>query len=165
MTRTTWFALSIAALLILVAGTALGTQALGQGRGAPGLGERQADAAGSEALFSRLVDRLHAAGVETSTEELDSLADSFGVGGAVRIVIWADATDASVDEIVAMREAGAGWGEIGRTLGVRPGLGWMMGGHGGHHGRDHAPGQQKPKHHDDQDREPDAAEASPSPAD
>jgi hypothetical protein len=163
MTRPTWFALTIAALLILVAGTALGTQALGQGRGTPGFGDPGGGSAASQDALSRLVDRLEAAGVDTSTEELSSLADDFGVGGAVRIVIWADATGQSVDRIRALREGGAGWGELGRTLGVRPGLGWMMGGHRGHQGRDHAPGQQKPKPHDDEDRESEAAEPTESP--
>jgi hypothetical protein len=163
MTRPTWFALTIAALLILVAGTALGTQALGQGRGDFRFGDRDPDSPGEQGVLPRLVDRLEAAGIDTSTEELGSLADDFGVGGAVRIVIWADATGESVDQIRALRAAGAGWGEIGRTLGVRPGLGWMMGGHGGSRGRDQAPGQQKPKPHDDENRESQPAEPTESP--
>src|SRR5262245_35052503 len=122
MTRSTWFALTIAALLILVAGTALGTQALGNGRGDHG-GPQDADLSPSTEQISRVADRLAEAGIETSADELASLADSYGLGGAIRIVIWADASGKSVDEVRALRDAGAGWGEIADTLGLPPGLG------------------------------------------
>ena len=157
MTRSGWFALSIAALLILVAGTALGTQALNNGRGDRGSGDQDGDSAPSAEQLDRLVDRLDAAGIDTSAEELGGLADSYGVGGAVRIVIWADASGESVDEVRALRDAGTGWGQIARTLGVQPGLGEVMGGHSGDEGQ----GQQKP--HDDEDEESEEAEPSESP--
>jgi hypothetical protein len=47
-----------------------------------------------------------------------------------------------------MRGEGLGWGQIARDLGVHPGLGSIMG-HGGGHGRDTAPGQQKDRDSDD----------------
>lgn len=161
MTRSTWFALTIAALLILVAGSALGTQALDNGRGNHGSGDRDGAMAPSAQQLDRLVDRLERAGIDTSAEELAGLANSYGVGGAVRVVIWADAAGASVDEVRAMRDAGAGWGQIAHDLGLEPGLGWVMGGHSGDHGQEDAPGQQKP--HDDEDLESEAAEPSESP--
>jgi len=158
MTRTTWFALTIAALLIVVAGTALGTQALDNGRSDRGSGDHEGGDAPAAAQLDRLVDRLEGAGIDTSAEELADLADSYGVGGAVRIVIWADATGQSVDDVRAMRDAGDGWGQIAHDLGLQPGLGLVMGGHGGGHGRDMAPGQQKP--HDNEDEESEVAEPS-----
>ena len=142
MTRSIWFALTIAALLILVAGTALGTQALSNGRGERGSHHDDADSPPSAEQLSRLADRLAEAGIDTSASELGSLADSYGVGGAIRIVIWADASGETVEEVRAMRDAGAGWGDIARDLSLQPGLGSVMG-HG--HGREDAPGQQKPK--------------------
>jgi len=156
MTRSTWFALSIAAVLILVAGSVLGTQALNNGRGDRGSGDGDGDSAPSAEHLDRLVDRLDVAGIDTSAEELGSLADSYGVGGAVRIVIWADASGESVDEVRALRDAGTGWGEIARTLGVQPGLGEVMGGHGGDEGQ----GQGKQKPHDNEDEESEEAEPS-----
>lgn len=160
MTRTTWFALTIAALLIVVAGTALGTQALDNGRGDRGSGDQEGDGAPAAAQLDRLVDRLEGAGIDTSAEELADLAGSYGVGGAVRIVIWADAAGESVDDVRAMRDAGDGWGEIAHDLGLEPGLGRVMGGQSGDHGRDMAPGQQKA--HDNEDEESEAAEPSES---
>jgi hypothetical protein len=158
MTRSTWFALSIAALLIVVAGTVLGTQALDNGRGDRGSGDQEGGGAPAAAQLDRLVVRLEGAGIDTSAEELADLAGSYGVGGAVRIVIWADAAGESVDDVRAMRDAGDGWGEIAHDLGLEPGLGWVMGGQSGDHGRDMAPGQEKP--HDNEDEESEAAEPS-----
>ena len=162
MTRLTWFALTVAALLILVAGTALGTQAL-DGRGDRGSGDGQAGGQPAAEQLDRLVERLDEAGIDTSADELANLAGSYGVGGAVRIVIWADAAGVSVDQVRAMRDADAGWGQIAQELGVEPGLGAVMGGHGGDHGREDAPGQQKP--HDDEDEGSETAEPSESPGD
>jgi len=160
MTRLTWFALTIAALMILVAGTALGTQALGPDRGDRGRANEQAGSPSAEQL-SRVADRLEEAGIDTSADELGELAGSYGLGGAVRIVIWADATGESVDQVRALRDAGAGWGQIAKTLGVEPGLGWVMGGHGGNHGGADGRGQQKP--HDDEDEDTESAEPAESP--
>ena len=160
MTRLTWFALTIAALLILVAGTALGTQAL-DGRGDRGSGEGQGEGQPPAEVLARLVERLDEAGIDTSAEELASLSDAYGVGGAVRIVLWADAAGESVDDVRSLRDEGAGWGEIAHELGLQPGLGAVMGGHGGDQGRENAPGQQKP--HDDEDEGSETAEPSESP--
>lgn len=112
-----------------------------------------------------LVERLAAAGLETDADTLLALAADHGVGGAVRLLGWAQESGRSVDEIVAMRVDGSGWGKIAKELGVHPGIGrWMRGDHGSDaaddaaatlgdgaplalpdqargHGRDNAPGQ------------------------
>ncbi len=112
-----------------------------------------------------LVERLAAAGLDTDAATLMALAADHGVGGAVRLLGWAQETGRSVDEIAVMREDGMGWGKIARELGVHPGIGhWMRGEHASDdaddaaatlgdgepvalpdqargHGRDTAPGQ------------------------
>ena len=99
---------------------------------------------------ARVVDRLADAGVDTDDDTVAALAADHGLGGAVRLLAWADASGLSVDEIAAMREGSGdegpmGWGRIARELNaanpdlhLRPGIGQIM---GGGHGRDDAPGQ------------------------
>ncbi|MGH2456080.1 MAG: hypothetical protein ACRDHD_07470, partial [Candidatus Limnocylindria bacterium] len=72
----------------------------------------------SQQLLDRLVDRLDAAEVETTAEEIASLAETHGVGGAVRILAWAAAAGMDPAAIAAMfdDEAGMGWGEIAKQL-------------------------------------------------
>jgi len=92
-------------------------------------------------------ERLAANDLEVSDDLLAELAAEYGVGGAVRVVAWADGDDARMAEIRAMRDgdgtegSGMGWGQIAKELGVHPGIGSIMG-QGGGHGRDNAPGQQ-----------------------
>lgn len=86
----------------------------------------------------RIVERLGAAGVTTDADELQALADVYGVGGAVRILAWAEAASIDPSEITAMRDEGMGWGEIAQALedanpgtDFKPGIGGIMrGGHG-----------------------------------
>lgn len=113
------------------------------------------DAAPSDRLLARLVDRLAAAGVETDAATIAALAADYGVGGAVRVLWFADAAGKAPSDITALLDAGQGWGEIAAALNeadpsldLRPGIGSIMGnggGHGGGHGlglgREHAPGQ------------------------
>lgn len=99
---------------------------------------------------ARVVDRLADAGVDTDADTVAALAADHGLGGAVRLLAWSDASGLSVDEIAAMRagsedEEPMGWGRIARELNdanpeldLRPGIGQIM---GGGHGRDDAPGQ------------------------
>lgn len=99
---------------------------------------------------ARVVDRLADAGVDTDDETVAALAADHGLGGAVRLLAWSDASGVSVDEIAAMRAgseetAPMGWGRIARELNdanpeldLRHGIGQIM---GGGHGRDDAPGQ------------------------
>lgn len=99
---------------------------------------------------ARVVDRLADAGVDTDDDTVAALAADHGLGGAVRLLAWSDASGLSVDEIATMREgsedtAPMGWGRIARELNaanpeldLHPGIGKIM---GGGHGRDDAPGQ------------------------
>ena len=108
--------------------------------------------------LARAVDKLAAHGITTDAEELAALAAKYGMGGAVRLVAWADATGKTVAELSAMRDGGDGWGQMAHELGVSPGIGWIMGnGHAGDHGKAAAPGQQKDKEKDaDESESPDA---------
>ena len=105
----------------------------------------ESDAPPSADELARIVDRLAAAGVETNAETVGALAAEHGVGGAVRLLAWADASGRSVDEIAALRAGDAdtapmGWGRIAKELGVHPGIGSIMG-NGNGHGRENAPGE------------------------
>ncbi len=99
-------------------------------------------AAGQGDNTDRVVDRLDDAGITTDAAELDALADDHGVGGAVRILAFADAAGVDQSEIIAMRDDGMGWGEIAHALAdanpdfdLGPGIGWIMGnGNGNGHG-------------------------------
>ena len=141
-------------LLALAAGTALAARqpTADHGRaplaaspaGSPATGEEkdadeadgadEADEAGepmTTETAEALVERLAAAGLETDAATLLALAADHGVGGAVRLLGWAQESGRSVDEIAAMRADGAGWGQIAKELGVHPGIGqWMRGEHG-----------------------------------
>ena len=93
--------------------------------------------------LAHATERLEASGISVEDAVLSDLAGRYGVGGAVRVLAWSDATDMSVEEITAMRdgtdtEPGMGWGRIARELDVKPGIGSIM---GDGHGRDDAPGQ------------------------
>jgi hypothetical protein len=100
--------------------------------------------------LARVVDRLADAGVDTDADTVAALAADHGLGGAVQLLAWSDASGLSVDELAAMRggsedAAPMGWGRIARELNadnpdlnLRPGIGKIM---GGGHGRDEAQGQ------------------------
>jgi len=96
----------------------------------------------------RVVELLDDAGVTTDTAELDEFADSYGLGGAVRILWWAEAAGVDPSEIAAMRDDGMGWGQIRKALAeededfdLTPGIGTVMGGNGQGHGQGQAQGQ------------------------
>ena len=82
--------------------------------------------------IARIVDRLQAAGITATASGVADLAAKVGVGGAVRVYGFAHASGKTPAEILAMFQAGTGWGEIDRELGlsIGPGIGWIMG-HGG----------------------------------
>ena len=119
----------------------------------------EADAPLTAEAAQALVDRLAAAGLQTDVATLTALAADHGVGGAVRILGWSQTADpaVTVDEIVARRADGMGWGQIAKEIGTHPGIGrWMRGGNGpadeaaaddagdgNGRGRDTAPGQAK----------------------
>jgi hypothetical protein len=107
--------------------------------------------------LDRLVVLLGEAGVSTDAATIEALAADHGVGGAVRLLVWAQESGLSTDEIAGMldEDAGVGWGEIAQQLNeangtsLHPGIGSVMsGGAGGGQGqgaglgREDAPGQQ-----------------------
>lgn len=120
----------------------------------------EADGAPSQQVLDRIVANLSDAGIETDAATVADLAATYGVGGAVRLIAWADASGQSVDDLAAMFDGGTGWGRIAQQLNadddalhLSPGIGWLMG--NGHHkgdgpgngvgkalGRATAPGQQ-----------------------
>jgi hypothetical protein len=138
-------------LLLVLAGTVLATRApqlADEPQQLASSHEPQAEAEdGGADGVTRAGERLTEAGIAVDEAVLADLATRYGVGGAVRIVAWADATGLSVDEITQMRDgdgtegSGMGWGRIAKELDVHPGLGAIMG-NGGGHGRDNAPGQE-----------------------
>lgn len=118
--------------------------------------ELSTDAAGpSEDALQRIVDRLANREIDVDTATLGELAAKYGVGGAVRILAWADATGKDPSEIAALRDEGVGWGKLAQQLHdeddswtLSPGNGWVMG-HGQGLDKDHphgpadAPGHNK----------------------
>jgi len=139
--------LAALALLVGAAGTVLATRAP-QAAEAPGLlaASHEAEAEtedGDVEGAAHARERLSEAGIEVG-DNFDAYVERYGVGGAVRLHVWADAladeTDLSVDDLAAMRDGddGAhpvGWGKLARDLGVHPGIGSVMG-----NGRDEPPG-------------------------
>jgi hypothetical protein len=119
----------LAALLLVgvLGGSALAAQH-------PGATKVPRDAAASEAPetpptaaeLTRAVDRLKAQGITATAAQLGTLADKFGLGGAIRLMAWSKSTGKTIAELSAMRDAGKGWGEIGHDLGVSPGIGRIM---------------------------------------
>lgn len=107
----------------------------------------------TQALLDRLVAQLDAAGITATAEELTTLIEKYGVGGAVRLLSWAAASGKDVSEIAAMRDEGLGWGQIAAQLNeadtslhLTPGIGSIMSAghgqagaaHGNGHGNGHA---------------------------
>ena len=144
--------MAAAVLLLVVTGTVLATRA-------PDTADEPAQLTASQGAeaedvpptadeLAHAADRLGASEIAFDEAALADLASRYGLGGAVRLFAWADATGMSLDELAAMRDgdgtegSAMGWGQIAKELGVSPGIGSIMG-NGGGHGRDDAPGQQK----------------------
>ncbi|MGH2402752.1 MAG: hypothetical protein ACRDE6_08555 [Candidatus Limnocylindria bacterium] len=146
MNRTNRIALLAAAVLLLVAaGTVLANRApAARDLPAQPASSHEAEAPPSAEDIAHAADRLEAKEIPFDDAVLNDLAARYGVGGAVRVLAWADAKGIDVGVITAKRdgtetEPGMGWGRIARDLGVHPGLGSIM---GDGHGREGAPGQQ-----------------------
>lgn len=149
MTRSTRFAILGGTLLILVAGTALASQAPRAGQPGPPASSHEPEVPPTAEELAHAVERLAAHDIAATSEQLAALSESYGLGGAIRIFAWADAKSMTVEQVRELRDAGTGWGQIAKELGVSPGIGSIMG-NGGGHGRDTAPGQLKPKPNDDE---------------
>lgn len=157
MTRTNRIALfSALALLVAFGGTVLATRV-------PQVAEEPAQLTSSheaepEAQDENAADgarvareRLAEAGIDADAGVFDDLTMRYGIGGAVRLYAWADATGMTVDEIAAMRDGDGepvGWGRIAKDLGVHPGIGSIM---GRGHAPDEPPGHQKRSDRDTDD--------------
>ena len=143
--------LAAAVLILLAAGSVLANRSTARDVPAapasshePGA-DGEADAPPTAEDLARVEERLLANGIPFDESVLNDLAARYGVGGAVRVLAWAQAADMDVVAITAKRdgtdtEAGMGWGRIAKELDVHPGIGEIM---GNGHGRDSAPGQLK----------------------
>jgi hypothetical protein len=141
MSRTTRYALAFGALSLVVAGSVLASPAPRDTPSELLAASQQPEAPPTGEDLAHARDRLAANGISVTRETLETLAADYGLGGAVRLVAWADQTGRSVGDLRAMRDAGAGWGQLAHDLGVHPGLGTIMG-NGGGGGRADAPGQE-----------------------
>jgi hypothetical protein len=86
--------------------------------------------------IARIVGRLQDAGIPATAAQVGDLAGKVGVGGAVRVLAFAQASGKTPAQILAMFEGGKGWGQIDHELklSIGPGIGWIMGnGHGKGH--------------------------------
>jgi len=169
MNRTLRTIVGAVALLLLIAGTAFAMRSPNAGKNqspvaashqpsspsAEGKDANEPDSDANESAqgaqlttdhASKLVDLLAAAGITATTDELKALAAKYGVGGAVRLEAWANATGKSVAELGAMFDSGMGWGAIANkleaadsSLDLSPGIGSIMGhGHGQNNGQSNA---------------------------
>lgn len=89
----------------------------------------KAEESPSPANLARIVERLAGAGITTTADDLAALAAKVGVGGAIRVLRFAEASGKTSAAIVDMFEAGKGWGDIARELklDIGPGNGSVMG--------------------------------------
>lgn len=121
--------LGVASLVLVVGvGVAL-AQRTDPGPAAPAqlAASQEPEASVDPASISRAAERLEASGIVVDEAQLDELAATYGVGGAVRLSAWSDASGLTIDELRAMRDEGLGWGQIARDLGLHPGIGRIMG--------------------------------------
>ena len=124
-------------LLAVVAGTVAAIRPPQVADDAAPLADEGDETPDPEAI-THAIDRLAAHEPPITIEEavFTDLVERYGVGGAVRVAAWANATGMTVEEIAAMRdgdgETPVGWGKLAKELGVRPGIGAIMGnGHAG----------------------------------
>ncbi len=105
----------------------------------------EADAPPTADELAHAAARLQANEIPFTDPQLSDLATRYGLGGAVRLLAWAQAEAMDVEAIATMRDGtdtspGMGWGKIAKELGQHPGIGSIM---GSGHGRENAPGQQE----------------------
>jgi hypothetical protein len=139
MNRSLRIGLFVLLLLAVIGGSALAAQGLHTNK-TPSLLAASGEPEASEAAdappgadeLARAVDRLKAHDLTATVDQLKTLADKYGLGGAIRLVAWSGSTGKTLDELSAMRDGGKGWGQIAHELGVSPGIGWIMG--SGHNG-------------------------------
>jgi len=146
MNRYLRVALLVLALVVVVAGTALANRGKADEHRSPNAASHEpetsaAEKAGTEtssdAISSKLLDRIVASladqGITTDADTVRTWAEKVGVGGAVRLLTWADASGKTPAEIAAMFDSGMGWGAIAHkltdadsSLHLSPGIGRIM---------------------------------------
>jgi hypothetical protein len=159
MARTTRLPILVGVLLVLVAGTALATRLPHERPQLVAAASHEPETPPSADELAHAVDRLQVSGITATAEQLRTLSATYGLGGAIRLLSWADASGKSLAQLRSMRDAGQGWGQMAHELGLSPGIGSVMG-QGGGHGPQGAPGQSKdkPGHAGDDGDEADEAE-------
>ena len=147
MNRTDRIALVAVVLLVLVAVGGAAANVLPGGRTGSNNQTEAEDADGPPTAddLAHAAARLEANQIPYTDGQLSDLATRYGLGGAMRVLAWSEATELDVVEITDMRdgtdtEPGMGWGKIAKELDVHPGIGSIM---GEGHGREDAPGQNK----------------------
>jgi len=146
MNRYLRVALGVLALVAVVAGTALANRWKADEHPSPNAASHEPETSASEkadtqtssdAISSKLLDRIVASladqGITTDAATLRTWAAKYGVGGAVRLLTWADASGKTPAELAAMFDSGMGWGAIAHklmdadsSLNLSPGIGKIM---------------------------------------
>jgi hypothetical protein len=95
--------------------------------------EDEADGPPTAEKIADVVSRLKGAGIPATSIQVQVLSSKVGLGGAVRVLAFAQASGKTPAQILAMFTSGMGWGQISHelNLSIGPGIGWIMGhGHG-----------------------------------
>jgi hypothetical protein len=104
--------------------------------------EDETDGPPSADKIADVVGRLKGAGIPATAAQVQELSGKVGLGGAVRVLAFSQASGKTPAQILAMFTSGMGWGRISRelNLSIGPGIGWIMGhGQGNGHGKDKTP--------------------------
>jgi hypothetical protein len=146
MNRYLRVALGVLALVVVVAGTALANRGKTDEHRSPLAASHEPEASAAEkadtesssdAISNKLLDRIVASladqGITTDADALRTWAEKYGVGGAVRLLTWADASGKSPSELADMFDSNMGWGAIAHklmdedsALHLSPGIGQIM---------------------------------------
>lgn len=150
MRQGTRIALLVAATLVVaVSGTVLATRQAPADRQPERVTQDGDEAPPTAEDLAHAAARLTEAEIAFDEAVLADLAARYGIGGAVRVLAWANDPEdqITVESITRLRDTGGpegtgmGWGRIAKDIGVHPGIGRIMGGGGGNAGgqQDEAP--------------------------
>jgi AraC-like DNA-binding protein len=146
MNRSLRIILAVGALVLLVAGTTLANRGKADEHRSllPASHEPESSAdektdtdSSTDAISNKLLDRIVASladqGIDTDATTVRTWAAKYGVGGAVRLLTWADASGKSPSELADMFDSNMGWGAIAHklmdedsALHLSPGIGQIM---------------------------------------
>jgi hypothetical protein len=147
MTRTNRIAvLAALTLAVAAAGTVLATRSPQASPQRTGTQADEAEEATDADAITHAIDRLADNDIEVADQAaFETLAGTYGLGGAVRLHAWAAETGMTVAEIADLRDGDGttpvGWGRLAKDLGVHPGIGSIMG--NGRGPGDEPPGQER----------------------